>query len=150
MTRVLAVVIILLGVFQAGIGLWIPLGYHQFAQLLELAKATGDPTAETFDMAELRSNAAATSAVLTILGTTFLISGCGLFGLRDWARKLWLGAISFSLVFYGAWFVFDVQRGHLEWDNWIELFIVIALFCVSWWHLSRRTTRKTFAVTRHG
>ena len=147
MTRVIAVVIILLGILQAGIGVWIPFGYHQFAELLQLANAAGDPMVQAIDTVNLRMNAAATSAVLTTLGTTFLISGRELFRLRERARKLWLGAISFSLVFYGAWFVSDARAG-VWWEDWLQLFVWTAIFAVSWSYFTRPTIRRAFLSER--
>ena len=150
MIRIFAIVIILLGIAQAALGIWVLFGYDEIAKLLEGAKTAGHPIVQSLDISAWRTNMAGTATILALVGITSLMSGFGLFRLFEWARKLWLVVISFSLVFYGAWFVSDVRSGYLEWANWIELFIVITIFAVSWWYFTRPTIRQSFSVRRLG
>ena len=150
MIRIFAVVIILLAIVQTALGIWTLFEYDWIAKHLELAKTAGHPIVQGLDIAAWRRNMVATAIVLALVGITSLVSGFGLFRFREWARKLWLAVISFSLVFYGAWFVSDVRSGYLELANWIELFIVITIFGVSWWYFTRPTIRQSFSVQRHG
>lgn len=147
MIRVFAVVILLLGIAQTAVGvfgLWVTLrsiDNDVIAALLEEAN---------IDVSAWQTQTFAISVVLLIAGSASLVSAFGLFKLQQWARRLWLIVISVSLVFYGAWFVSDLLSGHLEWENWFELSVVIAIFAVSWGYFSRRTVRQTFLVDRGG
>jgi len=150
MIRIFAVVIILLGIAQAALGIWMLFSYEEIAKLLDEAKTAGHPIVQGLDIGTWRRNMVGTAVVLALVGITSLVSGFGLFRLHEWARKLWLVVISFSLLFFGTWFVFDVRSGYLEWENWLEFFIVITIFAVSWWYFTRPTIRQSFLVQRHG
>jgi|GEM_PF-3606919 len=145
MIRLFAVIILLLGIAQTAVGvfgLWVLLRIDAddvIAHLLEEAN---------IDVSALQTQGFAISAVLVIAGNASLVCAFGLFKLRQWARKLWLIVISVSLVFYVAWFASDLLSGHLEWENWFEISVVIAIFAVSWGYFSRRTVRRAFLVNR--
>lgn len=144
MIRIFALVIVLLGIAQTVLGIWMLFAYDETAKLMEAAKMAGQPILQGLDIGLWRRNIVCTAVVLAIVGIAYLLSGFGLLKLKKWSRKLWLFVVSFSMVFYGNWFIFDVRSGYLEFENWLELLFDITLFVLSWWYFTRPETRQAF------
>ena len=139
-----AAIILVLGIAQAILGIVMLCNYDWIADLMALAKSSGKPLLEHVDISIWERNVSFLSSSLALIGSIYIISSVGLFHLSNWGRILWLFIISFSLVFYVAWFILDTINGHVDFGNWIEIFIVITIFSFSWWYLSSPIVREIF------
>ncbi len=149
MIRLFAVFIFLFGVAQAGLGIWGLSSVDQVAQLLSTAKSAGEPLLRGSDIVVWKKTVFSISVALVLTGIASIVSGFGVFYFREWARKFWLAIISFLLVFEGAWFLYDVLKGFLQWNNWVELFFFVAIFGVSWGYFTRSRVRQRFLLKGH-
>ena len=149
MIRIFAVFIFLFGVAQAGLGIWGLSTVNQTAQILSTARAAGEPILRELDIMVLKRTVFSLSIALILTGSATVLSGFGVFYFREWARKLWLAVISVLLLFEGTWFLSDVLKGYLRWDNWVELFFFVAIFGLSWGYFTRSKVRQKFLLKEH-
>ena len=144
MIRIIAVIIALLGLSHAVFGAWALSSIETITHVFEGAKASGEPMLQQMDIIAWKRNLYATAIISLLIGSTFVISSFGLFRFREWARKLWLAIISIALIFHGAWFLSSAQGSYLKLRNWLEFFLVLAIFTVSWGYFTRSTVREIF------
>jgi hypothetical protein len=93
----------------------------------------------------LRAGIITHSIWYVFLGLLSMISGVGLFLLKEWARKLWLAVL---ILFAGAtlyWFAGDLLQGRmLRPSNLIGYPILAVLIVGMWLYFTRQQTKDSF------
>lgn len=120
---------------------------HTWEQL-QLAGSEG---AQILTVAELRTGIITHSVWYLFLGLLSMISGVGLFLLKEWARILWLGLLVLFAVCNFYWFIGDAYQGRmLEPSNLIGYPVSFALIIAMWFYFTRQKTRSRFSAPAGG
>jgi len=112
-------------------------------QQLQLAGSEG---AQILTVSELRTGIITHSVWYLFLGLLTMACSAGLFLLKEWARKLWLGVLVLFAVATLYWFLGDVYHGRmLELDNLIGYPILAVLIIGMWLYFTRPKTKTRFS-----
>jgi hypothetical protein len=138
--RLLATLTLLIGLLYAVAGILVAVfTFVGYAELTELTQQSGGAV-----RAAPRYGLTITSVVYMLFGALVIISALGMFGAREWARKMWLG-LSVLIV---AWNVIELIihyiKGLVGFLDWIGTLAISAVVVVSWYLLRRPSTVSHF------
>ena len=116
----------------------------------EQLQLAGSEGAQRISVETLRTGIVSQSIWYLVLGLLSMVSSVGLFQLKEWARRLWLGLLVVFAVASLYWFAGDCYQGRLlELDNLIGYPITALLIFGMWIYFTRQKTRNRFvAVSR--
>ena len=115
-------------------------------QTWELLQHAGSEGAQVLTVSELRVGIVTHSVWYLFLGLLTMVCGAGLFLLKEWARKLWLGVLVLFAIATLYWFLGDVYQGRmLDLDNLIGYPILAMLIIGMWVYFTRKKTRTCFS-----
>ncbi len=104
----------------------------------ELLQRGGSVGAQVLTVTELRAGIVTHSVWYLFLGLLTMVSGVGLFLLKEWARKLWLTLLVLFAVVTFYWFLGDAYQGRmLNLDNLIGYPISAVLIIGMWVYFIR-------------
>lgn len=105
--------------------------------------------AQQISVESLRAGIISHSILLLAIGALSMVSGVGLFLLKEWARKLWLGMLVLLAVVSIYWFASDWYEGYiLEPENVIGYPIIAVLMFGMWVYFTRPATKNRFLAGR--
>jgi hypothetical protein len=111
-------------------------------QTWELLQRGGSEGAQVLTVAELRAGIVTHSVWYLFLGLLTMVSGVGLFLLKEWARKLWLTLLVLFAVVTFYWFLGDAYQGRiLNLDNLTGYPVSAVLIIGMWVYFIRIPTR---------
>lgn len=142
--RIFAVIVFLLGLFYSIAGVYMFLYFENVAQLMDSAKNAGVLELQQIDVSTWRTQVKTTSIVLAFIGILILVVSIGLFKVREWARKFWLGITLLLVLFHGSWLLSDYYKGKMAIEDGIEVVGVSLIAIISWVSLRRVSIRKLF------
>ena len=141
--KALAIFIFGFGVLLFLLGGLMLLSLERNLQTWEMLQLAGSEGAQVLTVAELRAGIVTHSVWYLFLGLLTMVSGVGLFLLKEWARKLWLGVLVLFAVASLYWFLGDVYQGRmLDLDNLIGYPILAVLIIGMWLYFTRPKSRK--------
>ena len=142
--RIFAIISLLTSAFYSIIGVWGLLSFEKMSRLMGDFKSRGIPEMQQMNIADFRLGLLFIFSILSIIGLLTLVSGIGLFLVREWARKLWLGITIFLVPFYIFWSYSRYARGALMIEDIFELIITLIVAIVSWKYLTRDSVKNLF------
>jgi hypothetical protein len=141
--KALAIFIFGFGVLLFLLGGLMLLSLERNLQTWEMLQLAGSEGAQVLTVAELRAGIVTHSVWYLFLGLLTMVSGVGLFLLKEWARKLWLGVLVLFAVATLYWFLGDVYQGRmLDLDNLIGYPLLAVLIIGMWLYFTRQKSRK--------
>mgnify|MGYP001605083163 CR=1 FL=1 len=142
--RIFAIISLLTSAFYSIIGVWGLLSFEKMSRLMGDFKSRGIPEMQQVNIADFRLGLLFTFSILSIIGLLTLVSGIGLFLVREWARKLWLGVATFLVPFYFYWSYSHYVKGYSITEDVIELIVALLIAIVSWKYLTKNSVKKLF------
>lgn len=79
-----------------------------------------------------------------VVGLLSLVSGVGLFLLKNWARLLWLGMLFLLAVMNFYWLVSEYWRHTLGVGSFLGYFVIGAVIVSMWLYFNNHKTKKLF------
>jgi len=146
MIRICAAIISLIGLCHFVFGIWVLCNADSIAQYCSSVDFDGESLYQKADIIEWRQSQYARATISIIIASTFLVSGIGLFGFKEWARKLWLASISNALIFQGFWMFSDGQILLPKILGWPDFYSTLVFFVLSWVYFTRSRVRNILTV----
>ena len=144
--KALTIFIFGFGVLLFLLGVLMPLTLERNLQTWELLQLAGSEGAQVLTVSELRAGIITHSVWYLFLGLLTMVSSLGLFLLKEWALKLWLGVLVLFAVVTLYWFVGDAYQGRmLDLDNLIGYPILALLIIGMWLYFTRQKTKTRFS-----
>lgn len=84
----------------------------------------------------------------SIIGFFLIVSGIGLFLLKNWARQLWLGVLILSAGISFYWSGSDYKKRFLAIPDLFGYFIIGVLIATKWFYLNKSQTDKHFTTLK--
>ena len=144
--KAVTIFIFLFGVLCCVLGGLMLLTLQRNLQTWELLQLAGSEGAQVLTVAELRAGIITHSIWYLFLGLLTMVCSVGLFLLKEWARKLWLGVLVIFAVATLYWLLGDVYQGRmLNLDNLIGYPLLAALIIGMWLYFTRQKTRTRYS-----
>src|SRR4030095_4024622 len=113
-------------------------------QLWDQLQRAGMPGAQKVSLARLRSATIAQAIWFAVIGLLSIVCAVGLFLVKDWARKLWLGVLILLAVISLYWLAGEYLQGLLRGEDVIGYLIIGVIIIATWLYLTREKTKQFF------
>jgi hypothetical protein len=113
-------------------------------QLWDQLQRAGMPMAQKVSLASLRSATIAQAIWFAVIGLLSIVCAVGLFLVKDWARKLWLGVLILLAVISLYWLAGEYLQGLLRGEDVIGYLIIGVIIIAMWLYFTREKTKQFF------
>jgi hypothetical protein len=113
-------------------------------QLWDQLQRAGMPMAQKVSLASLRSATIAQAIWFAVIGLLSIVCAVGLFLVKDWARKLWLGVLILLAVISLYWLAGEYLQGLLRGEDVIGYLIIGVIIIAMWLYFTREKTKRFF------
>lgn len=142
--KFLAILIFFLGLFCFLFSAYMFFTLESQLQLWGNLQRAGMEGAQSISLSNLRSGIITSAIWYAIIGLLSLVSGVGLFLVKNWARQLWLGTLILIAGIHICWLVSEYQRDILDVGSFTGYFIVGILIVAMWLFLNKKQTKNLF------
>lgn len=143
--KALTIIIFLIGIAFVLLGALLLSTLERNLQTWEQLQLAGSEGALQIPVEQLRAGIISHSIWYVALGSLTMVSGVGLFLLKDWARKLWLNLLIIFAVVSLYWLAGDCYQGQLLLpENLIGYPITGVLILGMWLYFTRQKTKSRF------
>ena len=142
--KIIATLIFTFAVFCLVFATYMFLSLESNIRLWENLQRAGMEGAKNISLSNLRSGIITSAIWYAIVGFLSLISGVGLFLLKNWARLLWLGVLILLAGINLYWLVSYYQRDILRVGDLIGYFIVGVMIVYMWLYFNKLQTKSLF------
>jgi len=142
--KILSTLIFLFGLFCFLFAAYMFFNLESNIELWENLQRAGMEGAQNISLSNLRSGIITSAIWYGIVGFLSLISGVGLFLLKNWARILWLGVLILLAGINLYWLMSEYQRDILHAGDLIGYFIVGVMIVFMWLYFNKLQTKSLF------
>ena len=139
--KILATLIFIFGLFCSLFAAYMFFNLESNIQLWENLQRAGMEGAKNISTSQLRAGIITSAIWYATIGLLSLVSGIGLFLLKNWARQLWLGVLILLAGINLYWLVSEYQRDILGAGDLIGYFIVGVVIAGMWFYLNKPQTK---------
>jgi len=140
--KILATLIFLFGLFCFLFAAYMFFNLESNLQLWENLQRAGMEGAQNISLSQLRAGIITSVIWYAIVGLLSLVSGIGLFLLKNWARQLWLGVLILLAGINLYWLGSEYQRDILGAGDLIGYFIFGVITVGMWLYFNKPKTKR--------
>lgn len=113
-------------------------------QLWEQLQEAGMKPAQEINLTRLRAGIIYHAIWFALFGLLSIVSSVGLFRLKEWARKLWLGELVLLAGISFYWLVDGYHRDLLRREDVVGYLIIAVIIGAMWHYFTRRKIKDHF------
>ena len=144
----LAILIFIVGLLCFLLSLFLLLTLKSQLQVWERLQQEGTAVASRISLTALRQRVIIDSLWIGCVGLASMISGYGIFRLKNWARRLWRGVLVFLAAVNLYYAVMEYLRQDLDWQGLLGYVMFGVVIAGLWVYFARRRTKNSFQL--HG
>jgi hypothetical protein len=140
--KIFAALIFIFGLLLFVLGIELLVSLERNIQLMEQMQRAG--RAQDINLPIFRTIIINSAISYLVVGLLSLVSGVGLFLLKNWARLMWLGMLVLLAVMNLYWLVSEYRRDTLGVGNFLVYFVIGAVIIGMWLYFNNHKTKNLF------
>ena len=142
--QIFAILIFLFGLFIFLFATYTVIDFERTVQHLESLQSAGMKEAQNIDFSRMRAGELTHYAWLAIIGLLSLVSGIGMFLLKNWARRLWIGMIILLAGIHLEGLISGIRNENLSPIDLPYFFVAGVVLFSMWFYLIKPRTKSLF------